>query len=166
MLKFLSRMSHRDIHIINKSLPKQFSKSKMKIKEIGEEIEPPNQYEKGIIVFDDILGSSSIKYKDQFSIRGRQNYLDNYYLSQSYFDLPKRTILNNSNKIFLFNQTMKDIESIYRVVSGYDMSHDDFKQLCRKQWGEDYSYLCFDKSEKRYQERFSICNQSKNTYTE
>ena len=113
MLKILSRISDRDIYIITKSPPEQYSNSKIKIKEISDEIKPLNEYENGIIVFDDILGSSNSRFIDQFFIRGRHNNLDIYYSSQSYFVLPKRTIRNNSNKIILFNQTLKDIEHIY-----------------------------------------------------
>ena len=44
--------------------------------------------------------------------------LDIFYLSQSYFDLPKRTIQNISNKTFLFNRPFKNMEFILveRVV--------------------------------------------------
>ena len=143
MLKILSRMSDRDIYIITKSPPEQYTNSKIKIKEISDEFKPLNEYENGIIVFDDVLGSSNSRDIDQYFIRGRHNNLDIYYLSQSYFDLPKRTI-RNSNKIILFNQTLKDIEHIYRDVAGYDMSYDEFKELCRKSWEEDYNYLCID----------------------
>ena len=41
--------------------------------------------------------------------------------------MPKKTTRNNSNKIILFNQTLKDTEHIYRDISGYDMSYDEFK---------------------------------------
>ena len=116
MIKILSRISDRDIYIITKSPPEQYTNSKIKIKEISDEIRPLNEYENG--VFDDILGSSNSKFIDQFFIRGRHKNLDIYYLSQSYFDLPKRSIRNNSNKIILFNQTLKDIEHIYRDVAG------------------------------------------------
>ena len=118
MLKTLSRMSDRDIYLINKSPPEQFTNSKIKIKEISDEIKPLNDYENGIIVFDDILGSSNSRFIDQFFIRGRHNNLDIYYLSQSYFDLLKRTIRNNSNKIIFLNQTLKDIEHIYTDIAG------------------------------------------------
>ena len=167
MLKILSRISDRDIYIITKSPPEQYTNSKIKIKEIGDEIKSLNEYENGIIVFDDILGSSNSRFIDQFFIRGRHNNLDIYYLSQSYFDLPKRTIRNNSNKIILFNQTLKDIEHIYRDVAGYDMNYDEFKELCRKSWEEDYNYLCIDRCKKRDQGRYCICNESKkNIYIE
>ena len=66
MLKILSRMSDRDIYIITKSPPEQYTNSKIKIKEISDEIRPLNEYENGIIVFDDILGSSNSRYIDQF----------------------------------------------------------------------------------------------------
>ena len=101
MSKILSRISDRDIYIITKSPPEQFSNSKIKIKEISDEIKPLSEYENGIMVLDDILGSSNSRFIDQFFIRGRHNNLDIFYLSQSYFDLPKRTIRNNSNKIIL-----------------------------------------------------------------
>ena len=166
MLKILSRMIDRDIYIITKSPPEQYTNSKLKIKEISDEIKPVNEYENGIIVFDDILGSSNSRFIDQFFIRGRHNNLDIYYLSQSYFDLPKRTIRFNSNKIILFNQTLKDIEHIYRDVAGYDMNYDEFKELCRKSWYEDYNYLCIDRCKKRDQGKYCICNESKKTYIE
>ena len=166
MLKILSRIPDRDIHIITKSPPEQYSNSKIKIKEISDKIKPLNDYENVIIVFDDILGSSNSRDIDQYFITGRHKNLDIYYLSQSYFDLPKRTIRNNSNKIILFNQTLKDFEHIYRDVAGYDMNYDEFKELCRKSWEEDYNYLCIDRSKKRHQGRYRICNENKNTYLE
>ena len=134
MLKTLSRIPDRDVYITTKSPPEQCTNSKFKIKEINDEIKPLNEYENGIIVFDDILSSSNSRFIDQFFLRGRQNNLDIYYLSQASFDLPKRTIRNNGNKIILFNQTLKDIEHIYKNVAGYDMNYDEIKELCRKLW--------------------------------
>ena len=166
MLKIVSRIPDRDIYIITRSPPEQYSNSKIKIKEISDEIKPLNEYENGIIVFDDILCSSNSRDTDQYCKRGRHNNSDIYYLSQSYFDLPKRTIRNNSNKIILFNQTLKDIEHIYTDVTGYDMNYDEFKELCRKSWDENHNYICIDKSKKRDQGRYCICNESKKTYLE
>ena len=83
MLKTLSRKPNRDIYIIIKSLPELYTNSKIKIKEISDEIKPLNEYENGIIVFDDVLGSSNSRFIDQFFIRGRHNDSHIYYLSQS-----------------------------------------------------------------------------------
>ena len=165
MLKILSRMPNRDIYIITKPPQEQYT-TKNKIKEISDEIKPLNEYENGIIVFGDILGSSNSRFIDQFFITGRHNNLDISFLSQFYFDLPKRTIGNSCNKIILFTQTLKDIEHIYGDVAGYDMSYDEFKELCRKPWEEDYNYLCINRSKKKKQERYCFCNESKNTYIE
>ena len=78
MLKILSRLSDRDIYINTTSPPEQYINSTIKIKEITDEIKPLNEYENGIIVFDDILGSSNSRFIDQLFIRGRHNNLDIY----------------------------------------------------------------------------------------
>ena len=49
MLKIVSRLPDRDFYIIIKSPPEQYSDSKMKIKEIGDEIKSVNGYGNGII---------------------------------------------------------------------------------------------------------------------
>ena len=46
------------------------------------------------------------------------------------------------------------------------MNYDEFKEICRKSWEEDYSYLYIDRSKKRDQGKYCICNESKNTYLE
>ena len=66
------------------------------------------------VVFDDKLDSNQ-RLKDPFSTKGRHNDLDVYYLSQSIFDLPKRNIRNISNVLVLFQQTLKDVEHIYKT---------------------------------------------------
>ena len=66
MLKILSQIPDREIYIITKTPPEQYTNSKIKIKEISDEIKPLNEYGNGIIVFDDILGSSNSRFIDQF----------------------------------------------------------------------------------------------------
>ena len=122
MLKIRSWIPHRDIDTITKSPPEQYFNTEVKTKEIGEEINHLNQNEKAIIVFDDFLGSTKSKYIDLFLIRGRHNNLDIHYLSQSYFDLPKRTIRNKSERIILFTEKLKDLENVHGDIGGYDMS--------------------------------------------
>ena len=46
------------------------------------------------------------------------------------------------------------------------MSYDEYKELCKKSWEEDFNYVCIDRSQKSDQGRFCICNESKNTYIE
>ena len=166
MLKILSRIPIRYVYKITKPPPEQYSTSKIKIKEIGEEIKPLSEYKNAIIVFDDILGTSNSKYIDHIFIGGRHNNLDIYYLSEFYFDLPKRTIRNNSSKIILFYQTINDIENINKDDGGYEMSYDEIKEFCRKCWEDEDNYLYIDRSKKKDQGRYCIYIESKNTYTE
>ena len=57
MLKVLSRIPDRGVYLITKSPPEHYSNAKSKIKEISDEVKPLNEYQNGISVFDDILGS-------------------------------------------------------------------------------------------------------------
>ena len=66
----------------------------------------------------------------------------------------------------MFNQTLKDIEHIHRDVASYAMRYDEFEELCRKTWEEDYNCLCIDRSRKGKPGRFCVCNESKKTYIE
>ena len=111
------------------------------------------------VVFDDMLDNNQ-KLIDPFFTRGRHNDLDVYYLSQSYFDLPKRTIRNSSNIIILFQQTLKDVEHIYRDIAGFDMSYDEFKSLCREAWKEKYNYLLINRLKDKNGKKYLICNES------
>ena len=70
MLKIFSRIPlARDIHIITKSPPEQYSNSEIKITEITEGKKPLNEYENDIIVFDGILDSSNSRDIDKFFIK-------------------------------------------------------------------------------------------------
>ena len=110
VLKMFSRLPDRDIFKFTKSLSELYSISEIKINEISEEIKHLNEYKIAIIVFDVILGLSNSRYIDQFFIGGTHNRFDFFHLSQSYFDLPKRTIRNFRNKVFLFIQTLRDLK--------------------------------------------------------
>ena len=96
MLKIFSRVTVRDIHMITKSPPGQYSNSRSKIEEFNQEFKPLKENENAILVFDDFLSTSENKYIDQLFIRGRHINLDIYYLPQSYFDSSKRSIKNIS----------------------------------------------------------------------
>ena len=114
------------------------------------------------VIFDDMLDSNQ-KLKDPFFTRERHTDLDVYYLSQSNFDLPKRTIRYNSNIIILFQQTLKDVEIIYRDI-GFDMSYDEFKSLCREAWEEKYNYLIINRLEDKNECKYKLCNGSNPEY--
>ena len=154
----------RKIHIITRS-PEQYNKIEIEDVSVDEDLEDKSiqDFQNCCVVFDDMLDTSQ-KLIDPFFARRRNNDLDVYYLSQSYFDSPKRTIRNNSNIIILFQQTLKDVEHIYRDIAGFDMSYDEFKSLCREAWRESYNYLLINRLEDKNGSRYKIGNESNPEY--
>ena len=152
------------ICIITRS-PEQYNKIEIEDVSVEEDLVDKSiqDFQNCCVVFDDMLDSNQ-KLIDPFFTRGRHNDLDVYYLSQSYFDLPKRTIRNNSNIIILFQQTLKDVEHIYRDIAGFDMSNDEFKSLCREARRDDYNYLIINRLENKNCKKYMICNESNLQY--
>ena len=152
------------ICIITRS-PEQYNKIEIEDVSVEEDLGDKSiqEFQNCCVVFDDMLDSNQ-KLIDPFFTRGRHNDLDVYYLSHSYFDLPKRTIRNNSNNIILFQQTLKDVEHIYRDIAGFDMSNDEFKSLCREAWRDNYNYLIINRLEDKNGSKYMICNESNLQY--
>ena len=93
MLKVLEKIGdQRPIHIITRS-PNQDPNYKT-----SNEIMPINKYKGSIVIFDDMLGAQNSSQIDEFFTGGRHENLDVYYISQSYFGLPRQSIRNNSDR--------------------------------------------------------------------
>ena len=110
-----------------------------------------------------MLGAKNCSQIDEFLTRGRHEDLDVYYISQSYFALPTQSIRNNSDRLILFKQTLRDVQSMYYDIGAYDMNYDEFKQMCHKAWDEKYNYLCIDMTKNKNEGKYRIFNESKNT---
>ena len=150
------------IFIITKSL-NQYPQIKA---QTSDEIQPLEHYKNSTAVFDDMLLSKQESNIDLFFTRGRHIIIDIYFISQSYFHLPKNTIRINSNKINLFKQTLRDIILLFHDIAGLDMNLEERKQLCRKALENDYDYLRIDRFAKIRECRYTIRNCNKNTYIE
>ena len=161
MLKVLEKIGDkRPIHIITRS-PNQYPNYKTSNKN-----KPINKYKGSVVIFDDMLGAKNSSQIDEFFTRGRHEDLDVYYISQSYFGLPRQSIRNNSDRLILFKQTLRDVQSMYYDIGAYDMNYDEFKQMCHKAWDEKYNYLCIDMTKNKNDGKYRIFNESKNTYIE
>ena len=156
--------SEKQIKIITRS-PEQYTKTEKEDISVEEDLEDRTKqdFQKCCVVFDDILDSNQ-KLKDPFFTRRRHNDLDVYYLSQSYFRLPIRTIRNNSKIITIFQQTLKNVERIYRDIAGFGMSYDEFERLCREAWKEKYNFLLLNMLEDKHGYKNKICNEPKTEY--
>ena len=159
MLKVLERRGDkRPIHIITRS-PNQYTNYKT-----SNEIKPINKYKGSVVIFDDMLGAKNSSQIDEFFTRGRHEDLDVYYISQSYFALPRQSIRNNSDRLILFKQTLRDVQSMYHDIGALDMIYDEFKEMCRVAWSEKLNYLCIDMTKNKNDGKYRIFNESKTTY--
>ena len=105
MLKTLEKIGNqRPIHIITRS-PNQYPNYKT-----SNEIKPINKYKGSIVFFDVMLGTRNCSPLGEFFKRRRHEDLDVYYISQSYFGLPRQSIRNNSDRLILFKQTLRDVQ--------------------------------------------------------
>ena len=82
---------------------------------------------------------------DLFFTRCRHQNIDIYYISQSPFRLPKNTFFNNSNINILFKQTLRGIVLLFHDIARLDIILEEWKQLCRKNWENDYDYFQIDR---------------------
>ena len=136
MLKVLEKIcNHRPIHIITRS-PNQYPDYK-----ISTEIETINKYKGSVVVFDDMLGARNNSQLDEFFTTGRHEDLDVYYISRSYFALPRQNVRNNSDRLIVFKQTLRDVQSMYHGIGAFDMIYDEFKEMCRPAWSEKFNYV-------------------------
>ena len=159
MLKVLEKIGNqRPIHIITRS-PYQYPKYKT-----SNEIKPINIYKGSVVLFDDMLGAKNSSQIDELFSRGRREDLDVYYISQSCFALPRKSIRNNSGRLILFKQTLRDVQSMYHDIGAYDMNYDEFKLMCHKAWDERFNYLYIDMTKNKNEGRYRIFNESKTTY--
>ena len=79
------------------------------------ENKPANKYKCSVAVFDDILGARNSSQRDEFYTRGRHEDLSVFYVSQSYFGLP-RSIRNNSDRILIFKQNSREYSFNYQSL--------------------------------------------------
>ena len=161
MLKVLEKIGNKiPIHIITRS-PNQYPNYKT-----STEIKPINKYKGSVVIFDDMLGARNCSQIDEFFTRSRHEKLDVYYISQSYFALPRQSNRNNSDRLILFKQTLRDVQSMYYDIGAYDMKYDEFKQMCHKAWSERFKYLSIDMTKDQNDGNYLVFNESKNTYIE
>ena len=159
MLKVLETIGNkRPIHIITRS-PNQHPNYKTTT-----DIKPINKYKGSVVIFDDMLRAKNSYQIDEFFTRGRHEDLDIYYISQSYFALPRQSIRNNSDRLILFTQTLRDVQSMYYDIGAYDMRYDEFKEMCHEAWNEKYNYLCIDMNRNKNDGKYRIFNENKTTY--
>ena len=161
MLKVLEKIGNkRPIHILNRS-PNQYPNYMT-----STEFKPINKYKVSVVIFDDMLGARNSSQIDEFFTTGRHENLDVYYNSQSYFGLPTQSNRNNSERLNLFKQTLRDVQNMYYDIGAYDKKYDELKEIRSFAWSERFNYLCNDMTKSENERKNRIFNESKTTYNE
>ena len=105
-----------------------------------------NKNKRNLIVFDDCVTMKNQEVMSSYYTRGRHNNCNSIYLSQSWFDLPKKTIRSNSNFIILFKLSKRDRDLIYYDLLSNSMEKDEFDLMVGYHWNEEYTYIVYDKT--------------------
>ena len=120
----------RPIHIIPRS-PNQYLDYKT-----SKEVRPVIKYKGSFFNFDDMLGTQNSSQMDEIFKRWRLENSDFFFISQSYFGLPRQNIRNNSDMIILITQALGDVECMYKDIASCYMNIDEFKEMCQIAWSE------------------------------
>ena len=161
MLKVLEKVGNqRLIHIITRS-PNQYPSQRTTT-----DNKPIDKNKGSVVNFDDMLGARNGSQREELYTRGRDECLDVYYINHSCFGLPRKGKRNNSDEIIVFEQTLRDIQSMYYDIGAYDMKYDDFKEMCRVAWRKKINDLCIDLSKNKNDGKYQFFNENKNTYNE
>ena len=100
---------------------------------------------KNLLILDDIMLDSQSKAEAYYT-RGRHNNFDVFYISQSYFRLPRQTIRENANFFIFFLQDKKNLSHIYNDhCASDDISYETFAKFCSNVWNEDkHNFVTID----------------------
>ena len=53
---------------------------------------------------------------------------------------------------------------MYYDIGAFDVIKDEFKEMCRVTWNENFNYHCIDLTKNKKEVKYRIFNESKNTY--
>ena len=111
-----------------------------------------------------MLGARNSSRIDNVHTKGRHEDISVFHVSWSYFGLPRQSITNNSVRLILFKQTLRDVQIMYYHIGAYDMKYDEYKEMCHEAWSGRFNYLCIDMTKNKNDGKNRIFNESKNTY--
>lgn len=122
-----------------------------------ESIVPPSRAKpNSIFIFDDIACDKQTAIREYFSM-GRHNFIDCFYLCQTYSHIPKHLIRDNANLLVLFKQDALNLKHVHSDHVNTDMSLDKFKELCKNCWCDNYGFLVIDKDRNLNNGRYRKC---------
>jgi len=73
------------------------------------------------------------------------NFIDSFYLCQTYTHIPKHLFRDNANMIIMFKLNDLNMRHIYRDHVNTDISYDSSMKVCQKCWSDKYGFLIISK---------------------
>lgn len=156
LLTHINGLKFENLYLYSKSLnqPKYkfLEECIARVKNVGyfpytestEIIIPQNAKPNSIFIFDDIACDKQDCIRQYFSM-GRHNFVDCFYLCQTYARIPKHLIRDNANFIIIFKQDDMNLQHIYNDHVNTDMSYEKFKNFCSACWRNKYSFAVINK---------------------
>ena len=87
---------------------------------------------------------------ESYYVRGRHSNVDCFYLAQNCLKLPRQTIRQNTNLIYLFLQDLKNLNHIFDDHVESDMTKEEFsRQLFKAAWETQHGIVINDLSSKK-----------------
>lgn len=114
----------------------------------SESIMSPSEAKKNsIFIFDDVACDPQSVIREFFSM-GRHNFIDSFYLCQTYSHISKHLIRDNANLLVVFKQDETNLKHIYNDHVNTDFKYEKFLDLCRFCWNDDkYGFLVISKDD-------------------
>ena len=104
---------------------------------------------KNLLILDDVMLGPQNKWEAYYT-RGRHNNFDIFYITQSYFRLPRQTVRENANLFIFFLQDKKNLCHIYNdhcAGDGDAVSFETFSNFCTNVWNESkHNFITIDLS--------------------
>ena len=109
-----------------------------------------------LVIFDDLMTDRNAQKKaGELFTKGRPHGINVIFITQSYYEIPKRTIRDNANFIILFRQNTRSIEPIHRDnVNSTDMGYKEFLTFVNSVWKERHSFVTIDKTLDAHEGKF------------
>ena len=110
-----------------------------------ETLDDPDSFDEGtLVVFDDLmLDKGAIKKAEEFFTRGRPMGISIIFLTQSYYEVPRRTIRENCNFLILFKQNKKSLDHLHKDAAS-EVEAKEFRDFCLSGWSHKHSFIVID----------------------
>ena len=103
---------------------------------------PQNLNEKkNIIIFDDVVTQKDQSLQEEYYTRGRHMNCTVFYLTQSYYDVPK-IVRDNSNVFIMFKQPHRSRTRLFNDLDAE--SSDKFRMIAREAWSSRHGYVAIN----------------------